>query len=105
MLAPDTGNKLGVEKSVLLQQPWIEKRIRPAAQGSSQPFAEGDCEAHLRAIDEPLGNIAVQQAAENALALRSLDLEVERKPPGELKDSWIEEWSSCFQRNRHGRAI
>ena len=72
-------------------KPFIEQRLAPVAERTAKPGVDGNLEAHLRAIDERAGHVAVEHAPKHALATAPLHLHRTRKRPCELDDAVVQQ--------------
>lgn len=70
-----------------------------------QPPIEGDGEAGFGSLDEVLGDILIENLAQQPLALSVADFEVEGNAPGKFDEARVEEGNAGFETDPHTGAI
>src|SRR4029079_9946254 len=105
MLTPARFDPGRVEPALGAQTARIEQALGPVAQGSLDPFADGDSEAGLRPLEQLARRFAVEHLPEDVLPRAAADLHAEGNARGELGHPMVEEGAMDLEADRHRGAV
>src|SRR5215831_17640405 len=105
MLGHERGRRARIEESYPSDLPGIQSRLERFAQSSAHPYAQGNAEALLAAVQDYLGNEATQRTLEDMLCPPTLQLERRGDAARELNERTVEEWCPHLESAGHARAV
>src|SRR5207237_3289618 len=92
-------------KAAVFETVRIEQLLRPWAKPAAQPAVDRRKKSHLLAIAKLRRQVSREHAAQNDLALRWNDLELDRQPPRKFHDVFAEKRRTRLEAHCHRRAI
>src|SRR6516162_6536330 len=105
MVLPVLSNPGGIEQIGFAQPSFIEKSLRPFAEGAAQPLGERNAKSHLWTVNKVPRHMTVEDLSQQPLTLTTPNLGMARQVPGEFDDPVIKQRNACLKGNGHAGAI
>ena len=105
MVLPSPMDNFRIKPSLFRQFSSVEKFFGPRPKRPLDPFADRHGKARLWPVDQRLGDMAVEQLAQDLLAATTSDFVIDRYPCRQRRDPVIKEGYTCFEAHRHRCAI
>lgn len=105
MVLPVLSNPSGIEQIGFAQASFIEKRLRPFAEGAAQPLGKRNAKSHLWTVNKVPRYMTVEDLSQQPLTLTTPNLGMAWQVPGEFDDPVIKQRNACLKGNGHAGAI
>src|SRR6516162_8959016 len=84
MFLPLHSDRIRVQQPLLADAAWVKQILGPLSQGSPEPGAQRQMEAHFGPLIQCFGNVAMKDPAKDVLPRLAAHLQIRRQSEGEL---------------------